>query len=378
MKLVIFGLTLSSSWGNGHATLWRGLLRALARRGHDVTFFERDVPYYAQHRDLAELPGAKLILYKDWHSALSRARQQVADADAVIITSYCPDALPAARLLLDGNARALRVFYDLDTPVTLAKLRHGEPVDYLPHLENFDLALSFTGGAALEELRVRLGAPRVAALYGHADPEVHCPAPPEPQFVCDLSYLGTYAPDRQPIVETLFIEPARRRPAMRFTLGGSGYPQDFPWQPNIWFVNHVPPPKHRAFFSSSRLTLNVTRRDMAAMGFCPSGRIFEAAACGTPVLSDFWEGLDQFYTPGEEILIATSADAATAALDLQGAELSRIARAARECTLDEHSSGRRAEELLAILDDTSSRLHAVAPLNASRTIPSSSPSMGSA
>lgn len=357
MKLVIFGLTLSSSWGNGHATLWRGLIRALTRRNHDVVFFERDVPYYAEHRDLTELPGAALVLYRHWPQAQARARSEARQADAAIITSYCPDAKAAAALLRAHAPDALRVFYDLDTPVTLARLEAGETVDYLPDsgLQDFDLVLSYTGGAALDELRERLGAPRVAALYGHVDPLAHRPAPRDERFSADLSYLGTYAADRQPALQSLFVEPARRRPARRFVLGGSGYPPDFPWARNIWFVRHVAPPEHPPFYSSSRLTLNVTRRDMAAMGFCPSGRLFEAAACATPVLSDAWAGIEQFFTPGEEILLAGSAEEATAALDLPAEALARIGRAARERALDEHTSECRAARMLALLERSASR-----------------------
>jgi spore maturation protein CgeB len=356
MKLVIFGLTLSSSWGNGHATLWRGLIRALTRRNHDVVFFERDAPYYAEHRDLAELPGARLVLYREWSQVADRARSEAQRADAAVITSYCPDAKSAAALLREASG-AISVFYDLDTPVTLARLEAGEAVDYLPEegLQDFDLVLSYTGGAALEALRDRLGARRVAPLYGHVDPQAHRPAPRDERFSADLSYLGTYAPDRQPALETLFVEPARRRPAQRFVLGGSGYPADFPWAGNIWFVRHVAPPEHPPFYSSSRLTLNVTRRDMAAMGFCPSGRLFEAAACATPVLSDAWEGIGQFFTPGEEILLAGSVEEATAALDLAPAELARIGRAARERTLDEHTSDCRATQMLSLLEDAARR-----------------------
>lgn len=352
MKLVIFGLTLSSSWGNGHATLWRGLIRALTRRNHDVVFFERDVPYYAQHRDLAELPGASLLLYAEWPQIAVRARSEVRQADVAVITSYCPDATSAAALVHEAAPRAFVVFYDLDTPVTLARLDAGDRVDYLPEggLRDFDLVLSYTGGGALHALRDRLGARRVAALYGHVDPQAHRPAPREERFSADLSYLGTYAADRQPALETLFVEPAHRRPAQRFVLGGSGYPPDFPWAGNIWFVRHVAPPEHPPFYSSSRLTLNVTRRDMAAMGFCPSGRLFEAAACATPVLSDAWEGIERFFTPGEEILLAGSAEDATAALDLPPQELARIGRAARERALDEHTSDCRADRMLLLLD----------------------------
>lgn len=350
MRLTIFGLTLSSSWGNGHATLWRGLVRSLARQGHEVTFFERDVPYYAAHRDLDSLADAELVLYADWSLVASRARRRLRESDAAMITSYCPDAAAAERLMLDAGHPLLRAYYDLDTPVTLARLRAGERVDYLPErLEDFDLALSYTGGAALEALR-QLGARRVAPLYGHVDPDVHRPVAPQRRLAADLSYLGTYAADRQQKLQDLFIEPARRRPALRFVLGGASYPQDFPWCENIWFVRHVSPPEHAVFYSSSRLTLNVTRKEMSAMGHCPSGRLFEAAACGTPLLSDEWEGLEQFFTPEREILLARQAEDVVRALDLETAELARIARAARERVLAEHSSEQRARQLVAALE----------------------------
>ena len=355
MKLVVFGLTVSSSWGNGHATLWRGLIKGLARRGCTVVFYERDVPYYAANRDIEALTGAELVLYRDWGEIRGRAAADLSDAEAAMVTSYCPDA-PAAAELVQG-AVPLSLFYDLDTPVTLARLEAGESVPYLPAegLGGFDLVLSYTGGGALDALRELLGARRAEPLYGHVDPEVHRPAPPEDRFASDLSYLGTYAADRQPALERLFLEPARRRPELRFVLGGASYPADFPWGDNIWFVRHLPPATHAAFFSSSRLTLNVTRRDMAAMGWCPSGRLFEAAACGTPVLSDSWEGLERFFEPGREILLADTTDAAVAALDLDPEEVARIGRAARARVLAEHTSDHRAAELLALIEDAAAR-----------------------
>ncbi|HEX2135703.1 MAG TPA: glycosyltransferase [Microvirga sp.] len=345
MKMVVFGLAISSSWGNGHATLWRGLCRALARRGHHVVFFEHDVPYYAGTRDLFEVPGGALVLYQDWDSVRRRAASEIADADVAMVTSYCPHGIEATELVLDG--RAARVFYDLDTPVTLSRLRAGETTTYIgPRgLKEFDLVLSYTGGAALDVLRDELGARRVAPLYGHVDPEVHRPVESVEAFRADLSYLGTYAADRQPALETLFVEAARRRPERRFLIGGAQYPQDFPWAPNIYFVRHLPPPDHPAFFSSSRLTLNVTRQAMAEMGWCPSGRLFEASACGTPILSDRWEGLEAFFEPGAEILVAGTTEEAVAALDLGDRELRRIAEASRERTLREHTSERRAAHL---------------------------------
>lgn len=345
-KLVIFGLSISSSWGNGHATLWRGLCRALANRGHCVHFFERDVPYYAQHRDLTDLPGGKLHLYTDWEAARNEAETELRDADAAIVTSYCPDGIAATSLVLD-SAAPIRCFYDLDTPVTLNRLQSGEPVDYIgPRgLRDFDLVLSYTGGKALTELQRRLGARHVAPLYGSVDPDYHHPVPAMDRFRSELSYIGTYAEDRQQALEELFIRPARKLPQRRFVIAGAMYPQTFPWTNNIFFVQHLPPPEHNAFYCSSRLTLNVTRRAMAEMGYCPSGRLFEAAACGTPILSDYWEGLDHFFTPGSEILIADTSEEAIRAIEAADAELETMARLARERTLDTHTAAIRAEEL---------------------------------
>lgn len=352
MRFAVFGLAVSSSWGNGHATLWRGLIGALARRGHEIVFFERDVPYYAQTRDLTELgDGATLVLYRDWPDIRARATTEMMQADIVLITSYCPDGRAAAELAFE-TAPGQTVFYDMDTPVTLAQIENGGQVDYIPPqgLGDFDLVLSYTGGAALDLLQSRLGARRVAPLYGHVDPAAHRPGRPNEMFRGDLSYLGTYAGDRQAALQRFFIEPARHRPDFRLVLGGSGYPETFPWSDNIFFVQHLPPGDHPSFFASSRLTLNVTRAAMAAMGYCPSGRLFEAAACGIPVLSDRWQGLDEFFTPGAEILIADSTDDAIAAIDLPNGELAGIARAARARVLEEHTSEARAAELETLIE----------------------------
>jgi spore maturation protein CgeB len=350
MKLAIFGLSVSSAWGNGHATLWRGLIAALTRRGHRIAFFERDTPYYASNRDLTELPGGELILYEDWPDVLPSARRHVADADAAIITSFCPDAIAASQLLLDSTA--LRVFYDLDTPVTLARMAAGQPVDYISPsaLRDFDLVLSYTGGLALDELRRVLGARRVAPLYGSVAPETHKPAAPDARYRGLLGHLGTYSADRDAPLRALFVEPARRLPNRKFVLAGSMYDGNFPWQPNIFLVSHVIPADHPAFYCSTKLTLNVTRGAMAKMGYCPSGRLFEAAACGAPVLSDYWEGLERFFEPGREILIARDTDEAMDALGRSPEDLARVARAARERTLAEHTAAVRAVELETALE----------------------------
>ncbi len=352
LKLVIFGLSISSSWGNGHATLWRGLCGALGRRGHRVVFFERDVAYYASTRDMDEIPGCELRLYKDWEDILPEAEQELSDADVGMVTSYCADGPAASQLILDSKSR-IHCFYDLDTPVTISRLLAGQRVEYLPAggLGGFDLVLSYTGGEALNWLATLLGARRVAPLYGSVDPHIHRPAAPAPEFAADLSYLGTYAADRQQTLDRLFIQPARIAENRRFLIGGAQYPSDFPWTSNIYFVRHLPPAMHPAFYSSSRMTLNVTRQAMAEMGYCPSGRLFEAAASGAPLLSDSWEGLDEFYTPGSEILLCTSTEDVLRALDLSDEELKRIAAAARERTLSEHTADSRVKDLEAILED---------------------------
>jgi spore maturation protein CgeB len=369
MKLVIFGLTISSSWGNGHATQWRGLCRALARRKHRIVFFERDVPYYAAHRDLSEIAGGTLVLYSDWSSVLACAARELADADLAIVTSYCPDGLAAAELVL--SSRAIKIFYDLDTPVTLDQLDRGEAVPYVGPggLRDFDLVLSFTGGRALEALRSRLGAQRVAPLYGSVDPEVHFPVPALGQFAADFSYIGTYAQDRQESLDELFLEPARRMPQRRFLIAGAQYPQLFPWLSNLYFVRHVAPPGHAALYSSSALTLNVTRRAMARMGYCPSGRLFEAAACGTPIVTDEWEGLEHFFEPGREVILARRTADVLAAIDLPDQDLLRFAARARERVLEEHSAERRIIQLEAMVGSTDGCLEQDADRSGAKTFP---------
>lgn len=350
MRIVIFGLSVSSAWGNGHATLWRGLINALDQEGHEVVFFERDASYYRAHRDVEALPGrAMLRVYGEWTDVRADAARCIADADAAIVTSYCPDGRAACELVCAGRARS--VFYDLDTPVTLARVSAGDDVPYLPAsgLGEFDLVLSYTGGSALDSLRDQLGARRVEPLYGSVDPTVHRPMIAR---VCDraaCSYLGTWCADRQDALETLFLEPARRR-ASRFVLGGSMYPAnvELPW--NVSHVEHVPPAMHAAFYCASPITVSVTRKPMVEYGHCPSGRLFEAAACGVPVLSDPWDGIDAFFEPDEEILVASTPEEALDAIELPRDLLATMGARARERVLAEHTSAHRARELVGFLE----------------------------
>jgi spore maturation protein CgeB len=346
VKFTIFGLTISSSWGNGHATPYRAIVRALARMGHRVTFYEKDVHYYASHRDLPERDACEVVLYPDWDAVRTEALREAASSDVTINASYCPGG---ARIIDDvlGLARPLKVFYDLDTPVTLENLSLND-VDYLrrDQVPNFDLYLSFTGGRTLDVLHDVWNARRVAALYGCVDPDVHTRVWPKPEFRCDLSYMGTFAADRQQKLERLFMWPAERKPDSTFVLAGSLYPWNWEWPKNLRRFEHIAPNDHPAFYSSSRMTLNITRKGMATYGYCPSGRLFEAAACSTPLVSDWFEGLDAFFTPNREIMIAHTEQDVMDALGASDAELERIAREARQRTLDEHTGEARARQLV--------------------------------
>ncbi len=352
MKIVVFGLSISSAWGNGHATLLRGLFRELHGMGHEVHFLERNTPYYASHRDADRFHFVDLHLYSDWDDVRAEARKLLSSADVGMVTSYCPDGAAASELIFTANL-CRSIFYDMDTPVTLSRLKRGEPVPYLPSegLRNFDVVLSYTGGQALENLQNTLGARCVATLYGWVDPDAYHRVAVREEFEADLSYLGTYSLDRQAAFERLLLEPARRIAGRRFVVGGAMYSDRHLWPGNVRYFDHVAPVDHCAFYSSSLVTLNVTRGSMAAMGYCPSGRLFEAAACGTAVLSDWWRGLDIFFEPGTEILIAASSADAISAITRDRGELSRIGNRARQRALADHTARIRAERLIQLIED---------------------------
>jgi spore maturation protein CgeB len=356
VKITIFGLTISSSWGNGHATPYRAILKALHRRGHRIHFYEKDVAYYAAHRDLARPNFCELHLYSDWREVRGDALCQAEDSDVVLCASFCPEGAQIVDEALDIEG-PLKAFYDLDTPVTLSKLERGE-TEYLrpDQIPEFDLYLSFTGGATLEKLTNRWEARLAVPLYGCVDAALHKRVASRPEFACDLSYMGTYAADRQRKLEELFLEPSHRLAERSFVLAGSLYPWQWQWPQNVRRIEHVTPADHSALYSSSRLTLNITRSEMARWGYCPSGRFFEAAACRTPILTDWFEGLDSFFDVGDypELLVANSSEDAIAAINLPDSELQKIAARARERTLSEHTGERRAEQLIAALEQAGS------------------------
>lgn len=344
LNVIVLGLSLSSAWGNGHATTYRALLRAFATRGHRVTFLERDVPWYADHRDLADPEYCHLAFYRDLED-LARWRDRIAAADAVIVGSYVPDGVAVGRFVQEA-ARGAVAFYDIDTPVTLAKLARGDHEYISPALiAGYDLYLSFTGGPVLETLKRDYGAPMAEVLYCSADPAQYRPLPGVARR-WDLSYLGTYSDDRQPVLERLLLEPARRAPHLRFAVAGAQYPAHIQWPANVEHFQHVGPADHPEFYSVSRYTLNVTRADMVRWGWSPSVRLFEAACCGTPVISDMWDGLGTLFHPGEEILLARVTEDVLAALDdPDDARRNRIAAAAQSRALGAHTAAHRAAEL---------------------------------
>jgi spore maturation protein CgeB len=344
LSIVVLGLSITSAWGNGHATTYRALLRALARRGHDVLFLERDQPWYAAYRDLPQPPFCRTVLYDGVDQLAENFARQVRGADLVMVGSYVPDGVDVARFVLEV-AQGITAFYDIDTPITLAKLLRGDE-EYLSAdlIPRYDLYLSFSDGPTLARLERVYGARMARALPCAVDPDLYFQEP-GPATV-DLGYLGTYSADRQPKLKQLLLEPARRWPGGRFAVAGPQYPDAIAWPRNVVRTEHVPPHRHRAFYSGQRFTLNLTRAAMVAAGYSPSVRLFEAAACGTPIISDAWPGLETVLEPGREILLASSADDVLRHLrDLPEARRRAIGADAKARILRAHTAAHRALEL---------------------------------
>ena len=347
LRFVFLGLSLTSSWGNGHATTYRGLVRELCEQGHEVVFLERDMPWYASNRDMPHPPFGRAYLYQSLDELRDGYTQTVRQADIVIVGSYVPDGVTVGGWVLD-TAQGVTAFYDIDTPVTLAKLGRGDYEYITPALiPRYDLYLSFSGGPTLTRLEQEYGSPAARPLYCSVDPALYYPdtntAP-----LYDLGYMGTYSDDRQPPLDRLLVEPARQWAAGRFAVAGPQYPADIVWPSNVQRIEHLRPAEHRAFYAAQRVTLNITRRDMIEAGYSPSVRLFEAAACGTPILSDWWPGLDTFFTPDREILIAhTPADALHALRELDADALADLGDRAHQRVLSCHTAAHRARELAA-------------------------------
>jgi spore maturation protein CgeB len=361
VKIVFYGLTITSSWGNGHATTYRSLCGALARRGHQIHFVEKDVEWYRSHRDLPDPGFCKLQIYEGWSKSVLDVSK---DADVVVVGSYFPDAIATTHGLLEAGYGPI-VFYDIDTPITLAELCSRGKTEYLDAalIPHFAAYLSFTGGPALRTLEEQFGSPRAVAFYCSVDASLHKRTEVQDRYRCDLSYLGTYAADRQPKLMRYLNGAARILEDASFVVAGPQYPETTPWHKNVRRFDHVAPPQHPTFYSSSRFTLNLTRHDMVVAGFSPSVRLFEAAACGAAILSDGWDGLDEFLTPGTEILLPHDEyEVASVLRGMPQDESERIGRAARERILEQHTADHRAKEfesIVAILPRTGFRCRVV-------------------
>jgi spore maturation protein CgeB len=349
MNVLVLGLSITSSWGNGHATNYRALQAAFSVAGHDVLFLERDVPWYASQRDLPNPPWGRTEMYSSLDNFRKRSGPELQRADLVIVGSYVPQGAEVIEFV-QSRAAGVTAFYDIDTPVTLAALDEGRCEYLRPDLiPGFDLYLSFTGGPILNQLEEEYGARRSVAFHCLVDPDLYRPTDLLPRW--DLSYLGTYSPDRQPILDRLLLEPARRRPDLRFVVAGPQYPDEVMWPPNVERINHLAPPEHPRFYAASRLTLNVTRADMVRAGWSPSVRLFETAACAVPVISDRWTGIDSFFQPGREIFLADTADDVLTVLDrLDGHARQAVGQAARRRVLAEHTAAHRVAQLEALVE----------------------------
>ena len=344
LDIVILGLSITSSWGNGHATTYRGLVRELTRRGHRVRFFERDAPWYAGNRDMPRPPWGETQLYSSVQELKERHDRAVRGADLVIVGSYVPLGIEIGRWVLD-TARGLTAFYDIDTPVTVARIARGD-CEYLSRdlVARYDLYLSFTGGPVLRHLEDELGARAARPLYCSVDSELYLPQ--EAELEWELGYLGTYSDDRQPTLQRLMLSAARRLPQRRFVVAGPQYPPSIRWPKNVERITHLSPREHADFYSAQRFTLNVTRADMIRWGWSPSVRLFEAAACGVPIISDVWPGIETLFEPGKEILLSRDAgDTLRYVRELPEAERRKVGARARARVLASHTAAHRAIQL---------------------------------
>jgi spore maturation protein CgeB len=354
LNCVFLGLSITSTWGNGHATTYRGLLKEISRCGHKVTFLERDVPWYSSNREFDELPYCTIALYSNIDELKDKFTALVRSADVVVVGSYVPDGIEVGEWVT-SIARNVTVFYDIDTPITLAALVAGK-CEYISRdlYPKYHLYLSFTGGPTLELVERKLGSPAARALYCSVDPSLYFPEPGASRW--DVAYLGTYAADRQPALDDLLLTVARQNPKKKFAIGGPQYPAEIEWPPNVDRIQHVPATEHRRFYNSQKFTLNLTRQDMVRAGYSPSVRLFEAAACGVPILTDEWPGLETIFNLRSEILPVRNSSDVTSYLQMPSDRRLEIGQRARRRTLCFHTAAVRAREFESYVLESLERL----------------------
>ncbi|NDU99789.1 CgeB family protein [Pseudoroseicyclus tamaricis] len=350
--LAFYGSSLVSSYWNGAATYYRGILRALAGHGWDITFHEPDVWGRQEHRDMDPPPWARVNVWPGTPEGMLAAATRAAEADVVVVASgigYEDDDALRAEVLANAAAGAVLIWWDVDAPATLAGME-GQPDHPLRRdLPKFDIVLTYGGGPPVVEAYRGIGARDCVPVYNALDPQTHHPVQPEPRFKADLGFLANRLPDREARVEEFFLRPAKRLPHRRFLLGGSG------WEPsalpsNVHAIGHVGTSAHNAFNNSPRAVLNVARDSMAAIGFSPATRVFEAAGAGACLITDAWEGIEQFLQPDVEVLVARDGQDVAAHVEaLSPQRAAAIGEAARRRILAAHTYDHRATDVTALL-----------------------------
>ena len=357
MKIAFYGSSILSSYWNGAATYYRGLLRALATHGHEITFYEPDAFGRQQNRDIDPPDWCRVVVYPATQSDLRSAAAEAAAADVVVKASgvgYEDDALLAA-VMDAARPEALKIFWDVDAPATLADLQAQPDHPLRLALKNLDLVLTYGGGDPVVSAYEALGAAACIPVYNALDPDTHHPVPPEPKFDADLAFLGNRLPDREARVEDFFLEPAAARPEASFLLGGSGW-ADRGLPANVRYIGHVSSRDHNAFNVTPKAVLNINRASMASTGFSPPTRVFEAAGAGACLITDAWTGLEMFLEPGREVLVARDGrDVAEILARLTPEQATAIGRRALARVLRDHTYALRARQVDRLLRDRLAR-----------------------
>jgi spore maturation protein CgeB len=354
LNIAFFGSSLVSAYWNGAATYYRGIIRALAERGHRVTFYEPDAYERQKHRDIPDPEWAKVVVYPaDKEKGVMRALEMARGADLVVKASGVGvfDDLLEQAVLEFQSPETLVIFWDVDAPATLDRVQKNPKDAFKPLISRYDLIFTYGGGDPVVNAYQALGAKQCVPIYNALDPSTHFPVPPDSRFECDLAFLGNRLPDREARVEQFFLNVAAELRSQKFILGGNGW-HDKPMSPNIKYLGHVYTKDHNALNCTPKAVLNISRESMARYGFSPATRVFEAAGAAACMITDAWEGIDFFFEPGSEILVANSGNEVKNLLANLSPERARqIGQAAYKRVLAQHTYAHRAAQVESILEN---------------------------